>query len=66
MVMDFRSKLIDSGFFSTISVEEQTPTPDRQKVNFRMSAQWKPAGARPVQKVELPATGTNQPNPSTP
>ena len=66
MVSDFRGKLIDSGFFSTLSVEEQTPTPDRQKVNFRMSAQWQPAGARPLLKMELPATATNQPTPSTP
>ena len=43
-VADFRTKLIDSGFFSNVSVEEQTPTPDRQKVNVRLSAQWKPAG----------------------
>jgi len=31
-VVDFRSKLIKSGFFSTVVVEEQNPTPDRQKV----------------------------------
>jgi hypothetical protein len=44
-VADFRNKLMDSGFFSSVSVEEQTPTPDRQKVNIRISAQWKPASA---------------------
>jgi hypothetical protein len=43
-VGDFRSKLIDSGFFTNVAVEEQAPTPDRQKVNVRMSAQWKPPG----------------------
>jgi hypothetical protein len=40
-VVDFRSKLIKSGFFSSVVVEEQNPTPDRQKVILRISAQWK-------------------------
>lgn len=44
-VVDFRSKLIKSGFFSIVTVEEQTPTPDR-KVTVRITAQWKPAGDR--------------------
>jgi hypothetical protein len=43
-VSEFRTKLIDSGFFSNVSVEEQTPTPDHQKVNVRITAQWKPPG----------------------
>jgi hypothetical protein len=50
-VADFRSKLIESGFFSTVSVEEQTPTPDRQKVNLRLTAQWKPVEARALLAV---------------
>ena len=41
-VADFRSKLIDSGFFANVTIEEQSPTPDRQKVNVRISAQEKP------------------------
>jgi Tfp pilus assembly PilM family ATPase/Tfp pilus assembly protein PilN len=45
-VVDFRSKLIKSGFFSIVTVEEQTPTPDRQKVIVRITAQWKPASVR--------------------
>ena len=45
-VTDFRSKLINSGFFSTVAVEEQAPTPDRQKVNLRIAAQWKAPEAR--------------------
>jgi Tfp pilus assembly PilM family ATPase len=45
-VIGFRSKLIESGFFANVAVEEQTPTPDRQKLTVRMSAQWKPASAR--------------------
>jgi len=42
-VADFRTKLIDSGFFTNVVVEEQAPTPDRQRVNVRMSAQEKTA-----------------------
>jgi Tfp pilus assembly PilM family ATPase len=45
-VAGFRSKLIDSGFFASVAVEEQTPTPDRQKVTVRITAQWKPANDR--------------------
>ncbi len=40
-VLDLRSKLIDSGLFSTVVVEEQTPTPDRQKITVRIAGQWK-------------------------
>ena len=45
-VVDLRSKLIESGFFSTVVVEEQTPTPDRQKMIVRLSAQLKPVNER--------------------
>lgn len=55
--VDFRAKLVDSGFFSQVAVEEQTPTPDRQKVIVRMSAQWKPASAR----ESLPALKSQEP-----
>jgi hypothetical protein len=44
---DFRGKLVDSGFFASVVLDEQTPSPDRQRVQFRMSAQWKPNGQRP-------------------
>jgi Tfp pilus assembly PilM family ATPase len=55
-VIDFRSKLVKSGFFSTVTVEEQTPAPDRQRLTVRISAQWKPFGSRPLVKAEpLPA-----------
>jgi hypothetical protein len=47
-VTDFRAKLIDSGFFERVTVEEQIPTPDRQKVNVRITAQWKSADKRAV------------------
>lgn len=50
-VVQFRSKLIESGFFSNVTVEEQTPTPDRQKVIVRLTAQWKPASARESLKI---------------
>jgi Tfp pilus assembly PilM family ATPase len=45
-VTDFRSKLFDSGFFANVTVEEQAPGPDRQKLAVRISAQWKPLSAR--------------------
>lgn len=45
-VTDFRAKLIDSGFFDRVTVEEQVPTPDHQKVNLRITAQWKPVEKR--------------------
>jgi Tfp pilus assembly PilM family ATPase/Tfp pilus assembly protein PilN len=58
-VVDFRSKLIKSGFFSSVNVDEQTPSPDRQKMAVRLSAQWKPTGSRPPVKVEpLPPGGS--------
>ena len=40
-VTDFRTKLMDSGFFDRVTVEEQVPAPDHQKVNIRITAQWK-------------------------
>ena len=42
---DFRAKLVESGFFGSVVLEEQTPSPDRQVV-IRMSAQVKPGSAR--------------------
>lgn len=50
-VSEFRSKLIASGFFSSVSVEDQSPTPDRQKVNVRISAQWRAVNERQVLKI---------------
>ena len=41
-VGDFRTKLIQSGLFTTVVVEEQVPTPDKQKVLVRVTGQWKP------------------------
>jgi hypothetical protein len=50
-VSEFRSKLIASGFFSSVSVEDQSPSPDRQKVNVRISAQWRPVNERQALKL---------------
>ena len=63
-VMDFRSKLIASGFFSGITVEEQSPVPNQPKVNVRMTAQWKPANARPVLKIGTSTAETGNTNSS--
>ena len=49
-VGEFRAKLIKSGFFSEVSVDEQVPT-QQQKVNVRMTAQWKPAEARELLSI---------------
>jgi type IV pilus assembly protein PilM len=60
-VVDFRSRLIKSGFFNTVSVEEETPSPDRQKMAVRIAAQCRPAGFRPSVKAEpLPAGFASQ------
>jgi hypothetical protein len=50
-VMDFRAKLIASGFFANITVEEQTPVQNQPRVNVRMTAQWKPVATRAAVKV---------------
>jgi len=56
-VVDFRSKLIDSGLFSTLSVEEQTPTPDRQKIVVRIIGQWKQLSELPPTAIPPPSSG---------
>ena len=53
-VTDFREKLIASGFFANLTVEEQTPIPNQPRVNVRMTAQWKPAGLRRAVTVPPP------------
>jgi len=60
-VTEFRSNLIHSAWFSSVVVDEQTPTPDRQ-VTVRMTAQVKPIDARKPLAVELPPT---KPEPAT-
>lgn len=55
-VGEFRSKLINSGFFSTVMVEEQTPTADKQKIVVRIVGQWKPSddGKSPAGELARP------------
>jgi Tfp pilus assembly PilM family ATPase len=62
--LDFRSKLGESGFFANVVLEEQSPTPDRQKMNLRIVAQWKPVAAREawIKEMALPENNaTNAP-----
>jgi hypothetical protein len=60
-VTDFRSKLIDSGWFANVVVEEQTPTPDR-RVAVRLTAQLNPPEARKPLPAESkkPAAGSGE------
>jgi hypothetical protein len=44
-VTEFRNKLIDDGWFSSVVVEEQVPSQDR-RVTVRMTAQLKAAESR--------------------
>jgi hypothetical protein len=52
-VADFRNQLVASGFFTNVVVEEQTPTPDHQRVNVRMTAQEMPAALLQMQSARL-------------
>jgi hypothetical protein len=54
-VAEFRTQLIDSGFFANVTVEEQTPTPDHQRVNVRITAQEKPLAQLQAVAASLPA-----------
>ncbi len=45
-----RSKLLQSGWFREVVIEEQTPTKDQKRVEFRVTARLKPPGELP----ELP------------
>jgi hypothetical protein len=59
-VSDFRSKLIDSGWFDSVMVEEQTPSPDR-RVTVRMTAELKPVESRKPIAAEPPGKKTDRP-----
>jgi type II secretory pathway component PulL len=59
-VAEFRAKMLDSGAFSNVIIEEQTPTQDRQNLNVRISALWN-GNAAPVAKGS-----TNKSKPSVP
>jgi hypothetical protein len=52
-VSDFRAKLVESGWFANVMVEEQSPTPDR-RVSVRMTVELKPVEARKPLPVETP------------
>jgi hypothetical protein len=68
-VTEFRSNLIQSVWFSSVVVEEQTPTPDRQ-VMVRMVAQVKPIDSRKALAVDAPPAkpehSTNSTNSASP
>lgn len=65
----FRTKMIDTGFFSSVVVDEQTVSPDRQKVTLKVTAQWKDVEDRAavevgptdeeLEKLKPPVKGTN-------
>jgi hypothetical protein len=57
---EFRAKLIDSGFFSHVVIEEQTPVDNGQKINFRLSALVKPDGVRKPYVDEAPSASRNK------
>ena len=57
---ELRLKLIESGFFSSVVVEEQTPTPDRNQVIVRMTAQWR----SPEERLAASLKTSSQPKPS--
>jgi hypothetical protein len=65
-VAELRSKLIDSGFFASVGIEEQSPGPDRQKVTVRMSAQWKPANLRKTLPSEPAKASLDAKSPAPP
>jgi hypothetical protein len=58
-VSDFRSKLIDSGWFANVMVEEQAPSPDR-RFAVRMTAELKPAESRKPLAAEPPGRKTDK------
>jgi hypothetical protein len=58
-VTEFRSNLIQSGWFSSVTVDEQTPTQDHH-VTVRMTAQVKPVDARKPLVVDLPPSKPDQ------
>lgn len=64
-VVQFRAKLLDSGVFGDLVVEEQNPAADRQKVIVRMSGQWKPLAERKPLANPSPRD-TRAPSPGNP
>lgn len=66
---DLRTKLLASGSFQNVVIEEQTPGQNRQ-ITVRMSAQWKPSRELRAELSPPPPTtaatqpGTNSPRPN--
>jgi type IV pilus assembly protein PilM len=58
-VSDFRAKLIDSGWFTNVMVEEQAPSPDR-RMNVRMTAELRAAEWRKPIAAEPPGRKPNR------
>lgn len=50
---EFRTKLVESGAFTSVVLEEQTPDQNQQRTAFRIAAQWDPESVRAM--PELPA-----------
>lgn len=46
-VAEFRSKLVQSGLFESVALEEQTVAANRQGVNARFGGRWKTSGKTP-------------------
>lgn len=46
-VAEFRSKLVQSGLFDSVALEEQTAAANRQGVNARFVGRWKTSGNSP-------------------
>jgi hypothetical protein len=62
-----RSKMIDSGYFASVVIDEQTPVQNQQQVNFRMTAQARPEAERKIAvaskpKIEKTGATTNKLN----
>lgn len=63
---DFRSKLIDTGIFLSVTMQEQSPGPgpDRQRLTVRMSARWNPSKDARLNITNTPAaTASSRPQP---
>jgi hypothetical protein len=57
--VDFRSKLVESGFFSNVAVEEQVPAPNHHGLSLRMTARIKAASERLSLAILKDAQGTS-------
>jgi len=61
MVTDFRAKLIDSGWFTNVMVEEQAMSPDR-RMSVRMTAELRTAEWRKPLAAEPPGKKSDRPS----